>query len=46
MPATSMESVAISAINFKLKLEKREDHEGGHRCVITLDGKYLPTKPF
>jgi cyanate lyase len=36
----------ISAINFKLKLEKREDPEGGHRCVITLDGKYLPTKPF
>lgn len=36
----------ISAINFKLKLEKREDPEGGHRCVITLDGKYLPTRPF
>jgi len=36
----------ISAINFKLKLEKREDPEGGHRCVITLDGKYLPTQPF
>ena len=36
----------ISAINFKLTLEKREDPEGGHRCVITLDGKYLPTRPF
>ena len=36
----------ISAINFKLKLEKQEDPEGGHRCVITLDGKYLPAKPF
>lgn len=36
----------ISAINFKLKFEKQEDPEGGHRCVITLDGKYLPTKPF
>ncbi|MBO1361699.1 cyanase [Acetobacter sacchari] len=36
----------ISAINFKLKVEKREDPEGGHRCVVTLDGKYLPTKPF
>lgn len=36
----------VSAINFKLKLEKRDDPEGGHRCVITLDGKYLPTKPF
>lgn len=36
----------ISAINFKLKVEKKEDPEGGHRCVITLDGKYLPTKPY
>lgn len=33
----------ISAINFKLKVEKQDDPEGGHRCVITLDGKYLPT---
>ena len=36
----------ISAINFKLKVEKKDDPEGGHRCVITLDGKYLPTKPY
>jgi cyanate lyase len=36
----------ISAINFKLKVEKVEDPEGGHRAVITLDGKYLPTKPY
>jgi len=36
----------ISAINFKLKLERREDPEGGHRGVITLDGKYLQTKTF
>jgi cyanate lyase len=36
----------ISAINFKLNIEKIADPEGGHRAVITLDGKYLPTKPF
>ena len=36
----------ISAINFKLDIQKVEDPEGGHRAVITLDGKYLPTKPF
>jgi cyanate lyase len=36
----------ISAINFRLKVEKVEDPEGGHRAVITLDGKYLPTKPY
>ena len=36
----------ISAINFRLNIEKVEDPEGGHRAVITLDGKYLPLKPF
>lgn len=36
----------ISAINFKLDIKKVEDPDGGHRAVITLDGKYLPTKPF
>ncbi|NLS21326.1 cyanase [Rhizobium sp. P40RR-XXII] len=36
----------ISAINFKLYIKKVEDPEGGSRAVITLDGKYLPTKPF
>jgi cyanate lyase len=36
----------ISAINFKLDVKKVSDPEGGHRAVITLDGKYLPTKPF
>ncbi|EKT4521757.1 cyanase [Pseudomonas putida] len=36
----------ISAINFKLDVKKVEDPEGGSRAVITLDGKYLPTKPF
>jgi cyanate lyase len=36
----------ISAINFKLDIQKVADPEGGERAVITLDGKYLPTKPF
>ncbi|MGL6236246.1 MAG: cyanase [Segniliparus sp.] len=36
----------VSAINFKLDVQKVADPEGGHRAVITLDGKYLPTKPF
>ncbi|RUL78893.1 cyanase [Dyella choica] len=36
----------ISAINFKLDIRKIDDPEGGSRAVITLDGKYLPTKPF
>lgn len=36
----------ISAINFKLDVAKVGDPEGGHRAVITLNGKYLPTRPF
>jgi cyanate lyase len=36
----------ISAINFKLDIKKIEDPDGGSRAVITLNGKYLPTKPF
>ena len=36
----------ISAINFKLDIKKVEDPDGGSRAVITVDGKYLPTKPF
>ncbi len=32
--------------NFKLDVKKVADPEGGERAVITLDGKYLPTKPF
>ncbi|MEW1696372.1 cyanase [Streptomyces sp. NPDC093249] len=36
----------ISAINFKLDVKKVADPEGGERAVITMDGKYLPTKPF
>ncbi|MFE9927181.1 cyanase [Streptomyces sp. NPDC005774] len=36
----------ISAINFKLDVKKVADPAGGERAVITLDGKYLPYKPF
>ncbi|MDK8172270.1 cyanase [Curtobacterium citreum] len=36
----------ISAINFTLDVQKVDDPEGGHRAVITLNGKYLPTRPF
>lgn len=36
----------ISAINFTLDVQKVADPEGGERAVITLNGKYLPTKPF
>ncbi|MGW6979506.1 cyanase [Streptomyces sp. NPDC054932] len=36
----------ISAINFRLDVQKVADPEGGERAVITLDGKYLPTRPF
>ncbi|MET3133054.1 cyanate lyase [Oxalobacteraceae bacterium GrIS 1.11] len=36
----------ISAINFKLDIQKVDDPEGGSRAIITLDGKYLPTRPF
>lgn len=36
----------ISAINFRLDIQKVDDPEGGSRAIITLDGKYLPTKPF
>jgi cyanate lyase len=36
----------ISAINFRLDIKKVEDPEGGSRAVITLDGKYLPVKPY
>jgi len=36
----------ISAINFKMDIQKVSDAEGGERAVITLNGKFLPTKPF
>lgn len=36
----------MSAINFRLDVTRAEDPEGGERVVVTLDGKYLPTRPF
>ena len=36
----------LSAINFKLDFKVIDDPEGGKRAVITLNSKYLPTKPF
>jgi cyanate lyase len=36
----------MSGVNFKVTFDKAEDPEGGHRAVITLDGKYLPTRPY
>jgi cyanate lyase len=36
----------ISAINFKLDIKKVPDPDGGESSVITLDGQYLPAKPF
>jgi cyanate lyase len=36
----------ISAINFRLDIKKVEDPEGGSRAVITLNGKFLPVKPY
>ena len=36
----------MSGVNFKVTFDKVEDPEGGHRAVITLDGKYLPTRPY
>lgn len=36
----------ISAINFKLDIQKVLDPDGGSRAVITLDGKFLPYNPF
>jgi cyanate lyase len=36
----------LSAINFKLDFQVIDDPEGGQRAVITLNSKYLPTKPY
>jgi len=36
----------ISAINFRLDIRKVDDPEGGSRAVITLDGKFLPNRPY
>jgi len=36
----------ISAINFKRYVKKVADPEGGERAPVTLDGKFLPVRPF
>lgn len=36
----------ISAINFRLDIKKEADPEGGERALITLNGKFLPNKPY
>jgi cyanate lyase len=36
----------ISAINFRLDIQKVADPEGGDRAVITLNGKFLPVKSY
>lgn len=36
----------ISAINFRIDIKKVDDPEGGSRAVVSLDGKFLPYKPF
>jgi cyanate lyase len=36
----------ISAINFKLDMQKVADPDGGERALITLNGKFLPNKPY
>jgi cyanate lyase len=36
----------VSAINFKMDIQKVSDPEGGERAIITLNGKFLPIKPF
>jgi cyanate lyase len=36
----------ISAINFRMSIDKEADPDGGERAVITLNGKFLPVKPY
>lgn len=36
----------ISAINFRMNIDKEADPDGGERAVITLNGKFLPVKPY
>jgi cyanate lyase len=36
----------ISAINFRLDVQKEADPDGGERALITLNGKFLPNKPY
>lgn len=36
----------MSAINFRFDVNRVEEPDGNQRVVITLDGKFLPFKPF
>ncbi|WP_342713133.1 cyanase [Bradyrhizobium sp. B124] len=36
----------VSAINFRMSIDKEADPEGGERVVIMLNGKFLPVKPY
>ena len=36
----------ISAINFRMDFKTEDDPDGGKRAVITLNGKFLPNKPY
>ncbi len=40
------DGIYIARLTSNSTLSKVADPEGGERAVITLDGKYLPTKPF
>src|ERR1700720_2890504 len=42
----SLGASILSAINFRMSIEKVEDPDGGHRAVIIFNSKYLPTKPW
>mgnify|MGYP001331195099 CR=1 FL=1 len=35
----------MSAIDFKMDIDRKE-HPDGDRVVITMDGKFLPTKKW
>ncbi len=44
---TRSSAMASSALSISSWISARiEDPEGGSRAVITLDGKFLPYKPF
>jgi len=36
----------ISSINFRMNFSTEDDPDGGKRAVITLNGKFLPNKPY
>ena len=44
--ALPADAARLVGAKLDLDVKKVADPEGGERAVITLDGKYLPTKPF